>query len=62
MLTYTGLTLRAGSLDFAPPTPNATTVALVALGSDGKFHFGSGSREADGYPKNENPIALTKRP
>jgi hypothetical protein len=61
-LTYTGMTLRAGSLDFAPPMPNATTVALVALGSDGKFHFGRGSRDADGYPKSESPIALTKRP
>jgi hypothetical protein len=62
VLTYTGMTLRAGSIDFAPPMPNATAAALIALGSDGKFHFGMGTREADGYPKRESPIALTKRP
>ncbi len=61
-LTYTGMTLRAGSLDFAPPMPNATAVALIALGADGKLHFGKGSREADGYPKTDSMIALTKRP
>lgn len=62
LLTYTGFTLRAGSLDFAPPMPNATTPALIAVGADGKFYFGRGSRDTDGYPKQISPIALTKRP
>jgi hypothetical protein len=62
MLTYTGLTLRAGSLDFSPPAPNATALTMIALGSDGKFYFGKGSRDADGYPASDSQIALTKRP
>jgi hypothetical protein len=62
VFTYSGLTLRAGSLDVSLPTPNTTALALIALGADGKVTFARGSREADGYPKEQAKFALTKRP
>jgi hypothetical protein len=60
--TYTGFTLRMGSLNVTPPTPNTTRNSLIALGTDGKVYFALATLDADGYPKYQSATALTKRP
>jgi hypothetical protein len=61
--TYTGFTLRMGTLQGVTlPMPNTTRNSLIALGADGKVYFGLATLDADGYPKYQSATSLTKRP
>jgi hypothetical protein len=62
VFTYSGFTLRAGILEYSPPMANTTRNSLIALGADGKAHFGLATLDADGYPASQSTMALTKRP
>lgn len=60
--TYTGFTLRKGTLDMTLPVPNTTRNSLIAQGTDGKVYFALATLDADGYPKLQSATSLTKRP
>lgn len=56
-ITYTGITLSKGNLDFSLPLPGATTNLAYVL-ENNTLYFAKGSRQADGLGDSLTPGAV----